>query len=71
MSRYTSYTCDICGKEIVRYSAHAAYQELATIKLWAPGVYRYGGGERFDLCMDCYNRFVSFLESGGRGGDLE
>lgn len=71
MSRQVSYICDICGKEIVRPSAQAVHQESAQIKLFAPGVYRSGGGERFDLCMDCYNRFVSFLESGGRGGDEE
>ena len=71
MSRCTSYTCDICGKEIVGHSAQAVQQTSAQIRLFIPGAYRSGGGERFDLCMDCYNRFVSFLESGGRGGDLE
>lgn len=64
MSRCTTYRCDICGKEIVGHSAQAVHQESAQIKLWAPGVYRAGSGERFDLCMDCYNQFVSFLESG-------
>ena len=64
MSRQMSYICDICGVEIEGHSAGAISGKSAQIKLWAPGEYRAGGGQRFDLCVDCYERFVDFLETG-------
>lgn len=64
MSKYVSYICDICGKEIIAHSAQAAASESAQVKLWAPGVYRAGPGQRFDMCLECYERFVTFLERG-------
>lgn len=65
MSRQVSYICDICGREIIGHSAQAASAESARINLWGPGDYRAGPGQRIDLCMTCYDRLVSFLESGG------
>ena len=64
MSKQMLYICDICGAEIVGPSAHAIAQDSAQIKLWGPGDYRAGPGQRMDLCLDCFNRFVSFLERG-------
>jgi hypothetical protein len=61
MSKYMSYICDICGKKIVGHSAQVVAGESAQIKLWAPGDYRAGPGQRMDLCLDCYERFVSFM----------
>lgn len=63
MSKYMSYICDICGTEIVGHSAHAVAEESARIKLWPPGAYRAGPGQNIDLCQECFNRFVSFLET--------
>lgn len=63
MSKTMSYICDICGAEIIGHSAQAAASESAVIKLWTPGEYRAGPGQRMDLCLDCYERFVRFVES--------
>lgn len=63
MSKTMSYICDICGAEIIGHSAQAAASESAVIKLWTPGEYRAGPGQRMDLCLDCYARFVRFVES--------
>lgn len=64
MSRQMSYICDICGAELQGHSAHDIASESAQIKMWAPSEYRAGGGQRFDLCINCYEKFVNFLESG-------
>lgn len=50
MSKYMSYICDICGKEIIGHSAQAVAAESAQLKLWPPGEYRAGPGQRIDLC---------------------
>ncbi len=63
MSKTMSYICDICGAEIIGHSAQAISGESALIKLWSPGEYRAGPGQRIDLCMRCYERFVRFIES--------
>ena len=63
MSKTMSYICDICGAEIIGHSAQAAASESALIKIWTPGEYRAGPGQRMDLCLDCYERFVRFVES--------
>ncbi len=36
MSKYMSYICDICGKEIIGHSAQAVAAESAQLKLWPP-----------------------------------
>ncbi len=63
MGRSIKYTCDVCGAEISAHSAQAVSQVSAQIKLCAPGESRTGY-QRFDLCLDCYGRFVTFLEMG-------
>lgn len=64
MSRRMSYICDICGREIVGHSAQAVAAVSARICFWGPGEPRTNTGQRMDLCMTCYDRFVSFLENG-------
>ena len=63
MSKHVSYICDICGAEILGQTAQMACAESARIQLWTPGEYRAGPGQRMDLCLSCYERFVNFLES--------
>ena len=60
MSKQTVVLCDICGAEII-----GTRFDSAQIMLFSPGVYRGIGGQRIDLCIACYEKFVSFLESGG------
>ena len=62
MSKHMSYICDICGKEVIGHSAQAISGESAQIKLWGPGDYRAGPGQRIDLCIECYENFVNFLD---------
>ena len=66
MGKQILYTCDICGKEIKGHSAQAVAGVSAQIKLWTPGDYRAGPGQRIDLCEDCFVKFVAFLEGGER-----
>lgn len=63
MSRVTTLSCDRCGAEIPDYYKPAK-DNSAKILLNAPGEYRGCGGQRIDLCIECYSKFVNFLESG-------
>lgn len=69
MSKTMSYICDICGAEIIGHSAQAAASKSALIKLWTPGEYRAGPGQRMDLCLDCYEQFVRLVESGAASNE--
>lgn len=62
MSKSVSYLCDICGKEIFGHSVQAVAGETALIKLWPPGEYRAGPGQRMDMCLECFEQFVNFLD---------
>lgn len=61
MSKKTCVVCDFCGTDI---SPFKTKEESALIRLWPPNDYRTSSGQRIDLCVRCYNNFVSFLESG-------
>lgn len=61
MSRVTTLSCDRCGAEIPDYNKK---DHSAKILLNAPGEYRGCGGQRIDLCEECYSRFIKFLEGG-------
>jgi hypothetical protein len=65
MSQKVEVICDRCGKMI------SLYQDIknssAKIQLWGVGEYRASGGQRIDLCEDCYCEFVTFLEGGADG----
>lgn len=63
MSIQESIICDVCGSEI---SPYRTKEESAQIRLFAPNEYRGAGGQRIDLCLMCYERFVTFLESGAK-----
>lgn len=68
MSRVTQISCDRCGKEIK--NKHDGYHPnynpktvSAKIQLWPVGEYRGSQGQRIDLCEECYEKFINFLES--------
>lgn len=63
MAQKIEVVCDRCGKEIPRY--YDIKNVSAKIQLWGIGEYRASGGQRIDLCEDCYIDFVSFLEMVG------
>lgn len=58
MSKKEVYTCDRCGKEMYLFTKKI---DFATINLYQPYAYRSGGGERIDLCEECYQDFISFM----------
>lgn len=60
MSKMEMVVCDKCGKEI---EAWRAKQDSAKLQVWGPDAYRAGPGQRFDLCEECYNKFIQFLET--------
>ena len=62
MSRVTTLSCDRCGAEIPDYNKK---DDSAKILMNAPGEYRGCGGQRIDLCIECYSQFINFLESDG------
>jgi hypothetical protein len=62
MSQKVEIICDRCGNEISRY--YDIKNASAKIQLWGVGEYRASGGQRIDLCEDCYADFVMFLEGG-------
>lgn len=66
MAQKVEVICDRCGKEISGY--YDIKNSSAKIQLWGVGEYRASGGQRIDLCEDCYCDFVSFLDGKGEGG---
>lgn len=59
MAKRVQMTCDRCGQEINGYDIKIS---SARIDLWAVGTPRSYGGQRIDLCVNCYHDFVNFLE---------
>ena len=65
MSRVQKYYCDKCGKEIEGIINNAQLsQKTARIDLYPIGEARTCPSQRIDLCEDCYQEFVNFLEKG-------
>ena len=69
MAQKTEITCDKCGKTIVNpmkcYCPTYALKEYsAKITLWGVGEPRSSFGQRIDLCPECYEKFINFMEEG-------
>ena len=62
MSRKTEVICDRCGREICSYDIKIS---SARIDFWGVGVPRSYCGQRIDLCEECYQEFINFLEIRG------
>ena len=63
MSRVQKYYCDKCGKEIKNIINNAQLsQKTARIDLYPVGEARTCPTQRIDLCEDCYQEFINFLE---------
>lgn len=61
MARKTTVSCDRCGREIDSYDIKMS---SARIDLWGVGEPRSYTAQRIDLCCECYEGFVGFLEGG-------
>ena len=63
MSRVQKFYCDKCGKEIKDVINNKQLSEKrARIDLYAVGKNRTAPSQRIDLCEDCYQEFINFLE---------
>lgn len=62
------YTCDRCGKEIA--NSHSCYLPTYAIKDYSAKIDFYNVGvprtqpQRIDLCSECAEKFINFLEGG-------
>ena len=59
--------CDLCGAEIPCFSNNQITENSARIDIFGVGVNRTSASQRIDLCENCYERFIRFLESGFNG----
>lgn len=64
MSRLQKYFCDRCGKELAFVNNVQLSKQSARIDLYAIGERRTCPSQRIDLCEDCYQEFINFLEKG-------
>lgn len=69
MASKTEIVCDKCGKEIINpmecyFPTYALKNYSAKITLWPVGEPRSTFGQRIDLCPECYEKFVNFMEGG-------
>lgn len=64
MSKIEIITCDKCGKELTATNNAQISQSSARIDLYAIGQPRTYASQRIDLCEDCYQEFINFLEKG-------
>ena len=64
MSKIEIITCDKCGKELTAINNAQISQSSARIDLYGIGERRTCPSQRIDLCEDCYQQFINFLEEG-------
>ena len=62
MSRVEKIFCDRCGKELTFVNNVQLSKQSARIDLYAIGERRTCPSQRIDLCEDCYQEFINFLE---------
>ena len=63
MSKVETIICDRCGKELTTFNNAQISKTSARIDLYAIGQLRTSPSQRIDLCEDCYNEFINFLET--------
>lgn len=63
MSRSEIISCNRCGKEIPTFNHIQISEMSARIDLYAIGQRRTCPSQRIDLCEDCFEKFVGFLET--------
>ena len=62
MSRVEKILCDRCGKELAFVNNVQLSKQSARIDLYAIDKRRTCPSQRIDLCEDCYQEFINFLE---------
>lgn len=56
--------CDRCGKTKSLRTKNDIIISFAKIDLWQVGQHRTMPPQRIDLCEECYEKFVNYLEGG-------
>ena len=64
MSRIQKYFCDRCGKEIEAINNSQLSEQSARLDLYSIGHSRTCPSQRIDLCENCYQECINFLEKG-------
>lgn len=67
MANRREMICDRCEKVIVNLNCHGLSkikESSAKLLFWGVGQPRSYGEQRIDLCAECANKFVEFLENG-------
>lgn len=67
MAQRREITCDKCGAIIIdlnRCGLNVMKEYSAKIHFWGVGQPRSYGEQRIDLCVECANKFVEFIENG-------
>lgn len=70
MSQKRQITCDRCGAVIVdldRGGVQLMKDSSAKIHYWGVGAHRSYGEQRIDLCIECAEAFVAFLNNENTG----
>ena len=63
MSKVETVICDKCGRELTAFNNAQISQTSARIDLYPIGCRRTAPSQRIDLCAECFEQFVSFLET--------
>lgn len=63
MSKIEQIICDRCGKELTAFNNAQISKTSARIDLYPIGQPRTYPSQRIDLCEECYEQFVNFLET--------
>ena len=62
--RKVCFNCDRCGKELPAINNAQVSQVSARVDLYPIGHNRTCPEQRIDLCEECYQEFINFLEKG-------
>ena len=57
--------CDRCGKTKSLQTKNDIIISFAKIDLWQVGQHRTDAPQRIDLCEECYEQFINYLEKSG------
>lgn len=63
MSKIEAIICDRCGKELTAINNAQISKTSARIDLYPIGEPRTYPSQRIDLCEECYEQFINFLET--------
>lgn len=57
-------TCDKCGAEIEYFNNYQISANSARLSVYGIGCNRTAPSQKIDLCEECYEKFITWLEQG-------